>query len=236
MIETDLSRLPARDLPCRAEDNAIRSLHRALAKWQDAAGPFWPFVCATPFLSNLGPGTAQSRPRQLPSALGRALSINSAEGRALIVADLAPERSLAATGELTRRGFIVVPVIQRWAASPAVLGCESLLEHLVTFGDEAYLPPNPRGVVLLLDGGRFGGVGGALGGKRAHAGRSPLALAERRFDNRYEYPVCRFPPAEVLSEFGIVASRWIPSVVARDLRPYFESLGRSVLGPSPLRR
>jgi hypothetical protein len=144
-----------------AEPEPTRALARALLRWQDAAGPWWPYVCATPFLSDLTESdltVAESRtgvPR-LPAPLARALrTIDDDRATALFV-DLAPESTLAATPLLHDLGYVVVPVIQRWAAAPAIVPAETLLARLVAFAPRAALPAPARGVVFLLDGRRFG--------------------------------------------------------------------------------
>src|SRR5688500_7491306 len=89
-------------------------LSRALLCWQDAAGPWWPYVCATPFLSELPVEERDLVRARLPAPLARVLgSCDDAGGTALYV-DLAPETVLAATPVLNGRGYVVVPVIQRW--------------------------------------------------------------------------------------------------------------------------
>ena len=207
-----------------------RPLARALAQWQDAAGPFWPYVCATPFLSDLAPSDAVQAERRLPRALAVALQPGAAKRTAIFV-DQAPERTLAATPALTRLGYVVVPVIQRWATAPAVVPSETLLAQLVGFGELTTCPPNPRGLVFLLDRRRFGAGGRARVGDRVGAPRHPPRAVRRAFDNRYEYPVCRFPPPDLLGAFGVGTSRWVPTDVAPDMRPYFERLANAGLAP-----
>lgn len=198
----------------------------ALARWQRAAGPYWPYVCAAPLLgTDLAPVPA-GLPR-VPRVIHRALSRVRADERMAIFIDLPPGPSLAATPLLRGHGFHVVPVIQRWGAAAAVLRSDLLLHWLVTFAPSAPWPPAAGGVAFLLDGDRRGA------GSRP--GRSMLDRPQRglrRFDNRYAYPLCRFPPPAFLRAHGITAVRWISrSGIARDLVAYAEQLDPAGLRP-----
>ncbi len=207
------------------------SLAEAFACWQDAAGPFWLYVCATPFLAGLGVEVATTIPPRLPAALARALERDREPGAA-IFADLAPEVTLSATPILLQRGYRVVPVIQRWVAAPAVIPSETLLARLVAFRPPAP-PVEARGVVFLLDRRRFGTAGPPLILPTPPIVRRHARLG-RRFDNRYEYPICRFPPPELLREHGISRTVWLPGGIAPDLQPYATRLAATGLAAEPV--
>jgi hypothetical protein len=141
-----------------------------------------------------------------------------------VFVDLPPESTLAATMLLNRRGYIVVPVIQRWAVPSAVVGCKVLLERLVGLANDVHLPTGWVGVVFVLDGRRFG-----VSPRGTHGvGKFP---GQRRFDNRYEYPVCRFPPPELLVQAGVTEVRWVPETVAPDMLAYAARLSTAGLTP-----
>lgn len=203
--------------------NAGRVLDRALARWQHAAGPYWPYVGATPFFGNVPAawlsGAADRGGRALAAAI---LALAPDEPTALFV-DGPVTRSLLATAELNRGGFFVVPVVQRWVTTPAVLGCRLLVARLVAASAGCRPPRSPRGVVFLLDGERGGGLD-----ERADA-----AVPRRAFDNRYTYPACRFPPPSFLLAQGVTAVRWLSAGgVADDLREYADWLATE-LAPEP---
>jgi hypothetical protein len=202
--------------PERAPSSALAD---ALARWQDAAGPFWPYVCATPFLSEL-PVIAPTviRPR-IPAALAHALPGPGEPGTAIFV-DLPPEATLPATALLRQRDCIVVPVIQRWAVAPAVIRSARLLGLLVALAREARAPTVPRAVVFLIDGRRLG-TNEPWPGPPSRVRRTPLG---RRFDNRYQYPICRFPPPSLLLAHGFQRAVWVPEQMAPDLQPYASRL------------
>src|SRR5207248_2488104 len=189
----------------------------------------WPYVCATPFLSDLPIDEPRDVGPRLPTALARVLGAGVGGQPTAIFVDLAPEVSLPATTELNRQGYIVVPVIQRWAASPAVIPCERLIARLIEFGRLAKTPANPRGVVFFLDGGRFGRRQAGIETGPSKFGAHRLANT-RRFDNRYEYPICRFPPPELLRKVGIRQTVWLPEAVAPDLQPYAARLVAACIG------
>ena len=253
---------------------AASVLAQALVRWQHAAGPFWPYVCAAPFLGT-GEGATFAlqawsrhqrrsarrcaapsghhdlRPSRAETALAdRLLDATGAvqdslelplsrarerglggegfssgpggEGSSVLLVDLPAEPVLAAAPRLVERGWHVVPVIQRWVASPAVLPCQRLVEHLVVGAWRARRPISPRGAVLIADGERMGPAG------------YPAAIAGRAFDNRYEYQVCRFPSTDFLRAHGVERIQWITSgarpaerPVSPDLAPYLEDLLRA---------
>jgi hypothetical protein len=147
--------------------------------------------------------------------LGQVLaSLGDRPGQALFL-DLRPAESLPATALLNRFGFLVVPVIQRWVASPALLRCERLLGLLVEHGRQVARPSMPRGVAFLLDGERAGAP--------ARPGRT--TEPPRAFDNRYSYRVDRFPSASFLQLQEIRAVGWVSRTgLAADLQPYARQL------------
>ena len=176
---------------------AVPILAEALVRWQHAAGPFWPYVCAAPFLetgdgemlareartsyqrascgrvgASFGRHTRRrtrkdialaDRLSQVSEALvngaprdPRGLPLSRARGRgsggggcSVLLLDLPAEPLLAAAPILVERGWYVVPVIQRWIASPAILPCRRLVERLIAGAQRARRPRQtrtPRGV------------------------------------------------------------------------------------------
>jgi len=136
-------------------------------------------------------------------------------GTAIFI-DLPPETTLGATVPLQRLGYIVVPVIQRWAVAPAVVRSERLLGLLVALAGDARAPTAVRGAAFLTDGRRFG----TRGQMPALQERPRRVSFGRRFDNRYQYPICRFPPPELLIAQGFERAVWVPELIAPDLQPY----------------
>ncbi|HLZ07453.1 MAG TPA: glutathionylspermidine synthase family protein [Chloroflexota bacterium] len=201
--------------------------HRALRRWQHAAGPFWLYVGSAPFLSDLEPrpavdGAQPRRAGRISSTLSRALEAFFDGGRRLIVVDLPPVQTLRATRILNDRGFIVVPVLHRWLASPAVLESRALLEAIVEAGEQSRRPALVRGVILVLDGERGGEPGGRPGRPRA-------------FDNRYDYSSGRFPSIDLLASQRISSVAWVsPAPLAHDLLPFARALRDSGLPMSGL--
>ena len=189
------------------------ALARALVLWQRAAGPYWPYVCAAPFTSGTAPA-APSAPRSDPRLRELLLTLTE-PGTALFV-DLPPAAGLALAPELSAAGAAVVPVVQRWCASASVLPSRPLTDRLV---GSANALGKPRGgaVVLLLDGER--------------AGQPRQRPPAYRFDNRYAYPSCRFPPPALLRREGVERVRWIGRGVAIDLRGYAAGLRAAGLEP-----
>ena len=267
---------------------AAPMLMEALVRWQHAAGPFWPYVCAAPFLGagdgellarqthdrivrgtlsgppGRQPGNRARRQRGLVSrllcaespALAPRPSLGEEEPRrgatqvgamncapatsdpvgaqfiapagggassSILLVDFPAEPLLAAAPYLVERGWYVVPVVQRWIASPAVLPCRRLMERLMLGAWQARRPASPRGAVLIADGERMGPAGYPT-------------VPGRAFDNRYEYQICRFPSTTFLMAQGVERVQWITSgttaaerPVRRDLAPYLEDLLRTGL-------
>ncbi len=213
------------------ERGAISPLPEAFARWQDAAGPYWLYVCATPFLSELTVEMAAAVEPRVPTALARVVYGGRNAGTA-IFADLVPEVALLATPLLQRCGYHVVPVIQRWAVAPAVIRSETLLVRLVACQPATSLPVEVRGVVFLLDRRRFG-VAGPPPARPARLAVRRHPRLGRRFDNRYEYPICRFPPPDLLRENGVSRAVWLPDWIAPDLQPYAARLAAAGLAGVP---
>ena len=216
---------------------AVSLLAEALVRWQHAAGPFWPYVCAAPFLATGEDGLLARRARtdgfRRPARHGLAMADrlltaarmdHPADRPTVLLADLSPEPILAAAPGLVERGWYVVPVVQRWIASPAVLPCRRLMQRLVVGAWRARRPTSPRGAVLIADGERTGPVG------------YPATVPGRAFDNRYEYQICRFPSTDFLRAHGVERIAWITGgaraaerPVRPDLAPYLEDLLRAGL-------
>ncbi len=192
------------------------ALARALARWQHAAGPFWPYVCAAPFLGQLArPARGPGRPG--PGLVGTIERLVVPDGTALFV-DLPPGGTLPLAPRLNRLGLFVAPAFERWAVSPAVLRCERLLAALVAVGERVARPPAPRGLVVLLDGERAGPPG--------------LSPNPRTFDNRYAYVTRPFPPPALLAQEGITQVCWLAvQGIAPDLESYAAQLAAVGLSP-----
>jgi hypothetical protein len=151
-------------------------------------------------------------------------------GRAALFVDLPPAVTLPSARALAERGLRVVPVVQRWAGAGAVLSCGHLVELLVACQPRHGKRGGTVGAVFLLDGDRAGPPGISVQGS-----------AIEQFDNRYEYPVCRFPTARFLQDDGVTVVRWLGGgPVADDVRGYVRSLAEAGLiveevpAPSPL--
>ena len=210
-------------------------LVRALIRWQHSAGPYWPYVCAAPFLADLAmPIRPRCAPRASPArapdsavraggtlpadpSIGRLVGQLDAPGDSAgaraVLADLPIEMTLAMAPALSRHGWHVVPVVQRWATEPAILPSAGLLTLLLDGADHVARPSRPRGVILLADGERAG-----------QSVRVPRPSG-RAFDNRYAYQICRFPPASLLRSLDVRALSWVcPAGIARDLGPYAAGL------------
>jgi hypothetical protein len=192
-------------------------LAAALIKWQQAAGVYWPYVNATPFLGD--PPSApleranQRRAQRRSNLLRLALQAVDGESDVALFIDLPPAKTLPATARLNRSGLVVVPIIERWVAPVAVVPCDALVQDVVVFGNLAVHPSVTRGVVFLLDGDRAG-PRGQLGS------RSP-----QRLDNRYRYSIHRFPPPAFLLARRIGLVRWLSKDgIAPDLLPYVDRL------------
>src|SRR5581483_2838963 len=123
---------------------------RALARWQHAAGPFWPYVAATPFLSASAVGVLPAGSRTRPPAFPLAALL--AEHATAAFLDLPPAHTLPLAPALTRAGLITVPIIQRWAEPGALLPGGPLVAALIRYGALVARPRMMRGAVFLLDG------------------------------------------------------------------------------------
>lgn len=135
--------------------------------------------------------------------------------------DLPILSTLPETSRLNDRGFIVVPIVQRWVVPNAALPCTALVRLFVHYQPRRAGPGASRGVVFLLDGDRRG--------PPAEAGHTP---APHRFDNRYLYPICRFPPARFLLHDRIEAVYWLSQEgIAPDLLEYAQTLAGAGLTP-----
>lgn len=185
---------------------------RALLRWQRAAGPYWPYVCAAPFLGAETMPPTVVPPRRSLGWLRRAIGEIPVDRRPAILIDGPAHRILVATPELNRQGLAVVPVIQRWVEPSAVLRSERLVAGLIAGAAVARWPRPDRGVVFVLDGERAGPAARSSG-------------APRVFDNRYAYPVCRFPPPSFFRQHGIDSVWWLSTRGAtEDLAEYREIL------------
>jgi hypothetical protein len=232
----------------------ISGLARALVAWQHAAGPWWPYVCAAPFLemgegtgapfgqpgrdgSSAGPGYARAQrhrasawSRRQVALVDRLLPLDAPAGDdhadehaperpSVVLVDVPAEPILALAPLLVERGWYVVPVIQRWIASPAVLPCRRLMRLLLAGSERVRRPASPRGVVLIADGERLGPPG------------YPLFVPGRAVDNRYEYQICRFPSVDFLHAREVRTMRWVtdrpPAQARPDLTPYLEDVLRA---------
>ena len=194
--------------------------HVALRRWQHAAGPWWLYVGVAPFLSDLDVSATPAsvgvrRSGRLPAALAVALSLIENAEHPLIVVDLPPCDLLRVAGALFDRGFLVVPVIHRWLASPAVLESRRFLARLIAASAWCRRTRRPRGIIVALDGERAG----------KPTRRPGLGHA---FDNRYDYSAGRLPAPSFLRGQGITRVRWVsPAGIAPDLQSYAEALARA---------
>ena len=176
---------------------------RALIRWQHFAGPFWPYVSATPFLSAtsaLNGSILEPRESGLFPRAGEALFL-----------DLPPMDILGLVPAPHRDAFLVVPIIQRWCADPAVIPSAGLVGALLAVARRLRRPREPRSALFLLDGDR----------------RGPKRPKLDRFDNRYFYNLNALPPAEVLQRQGITEARLVSrGAPAQDLWGYIQALKR----------
>jgi hypothetical protein len=184
------------------------ALGRALARWQAAAGPYWLYVGAAPFLGGRVERrrpAAATRPHETLVATAAGFA---REYRAVVFVDLPPEETLPSTEAFHEQGLMVVPAFQRWCADGAIRRSPRLRQLLVSLAPASSVA-DPRGAVFLLDG--------------------------ERAQYRYQYPECRFPPPRLLRAEGVEAVGWIaPAGVAPDLRPYAATLAQAGLPPTIL--
>lgn len=188
-------------------------LARALVRWQHAAGPFWPYVCAAPFLAERVPPPRTRQSRADGSLL--TLLMEHTEGRACAFVDLPPTAALGAAPELNQRGRLVVPVVQRWSAAATVLPCEPVIRLLLAVSRRLNRPADPVGAVFYLDGDRSG-----------HDAHVPARLNRgRAFDNRYLQSSNLLPPASLLLAFATPHVAWVsPGPIAPDVHAYLQAL------------
>ncbi len=172
-------------------------------------------VCAVPFLCDapavrVQPERRASRWAQVTyKPLAEGVAGVPQEARSAIFVDLPAEQTLPQTAALRALGFRPIPVIQRWIEPKALLPGSRLIEVLLRYQPRMPRPHVERGAVFLLDA------------RRNHDfGRAPAS----RFDNRYSYPLCRFPPAALLLANGV---RHATFIGARGLA---EDLGEYTLG------
>lgn len=196
----------------------------ALLRWQRAAGPYWPFVDATPFLSEEPlpdlPPIPAAAVRLAPAA--RTVLHRLADARHVAAfLDLPPELMLPAVPRLSRAGLYVVPAIARWCAAPAVVPAARLAALLLRGSRQVAAPKEPRGAVFLLDG------------RRAGPPRLQGNQRLRSFDNRYGNSMNGLPTPEFLRCQDVSCVLWFAPApdVAADLRPYFHILAGSGLVP-----
>ncbi|MEA2642167.1 MAG: hypothetical protein QOF51_3561, partial [Chloroflexota bacterium] len=114
--------------PRRRAPQAERSvaLIEALSRWQRAAGPFWPYVCAAPFLGEITVPTVRSGSSAMSDAFAARVTQlveDAPDSMAAIYADVSPEMALAASGQLSAQQIATVPVIQRWVIDQARVPC-----------------------------------------------------------------------------------------------------------------
>lgn len=181
-------------------------LAKALVRWQHAAGPFWPYVSATPFLS-------ATTDLNGPFPEDRAGDVSPRQDEALFL-DLPLMDTVGLAPALNRAGFLVVPIIQRWCTEPAVIPSADLVRALLAGARLVHRPQEPRGAVFLLDGGRAG----------------PKRPKLEWFDNRYLYNLNAFPPAEVLKRQAVTQVRLVSRAApAQDLWGFLDALKRGGL-------
>jgi hypothetical protein len=131
-------------------------LTAALEQWQSAAGPYWLYVCAAPLLGCAEVEHASGRQPRASNQLVQLVERELQQVSTAFFVDLPPLRSVASATALNRLGLVVVPVIQRWPARPAVLSTDRLQALLVREAALQCPPVQPRGVAFLLDGERSG--------------------------------------------------------------------------------
>ncbi|MSQ27789.1 MAG: hypothetical protein EXR51_06595 [Dehalococcoidia bacterium] len=191
-----------------------RSSARSLLRWHRLAGPFWPYVGATPFISPYIPATTAPERRPVAPRAGRLLT-PTPHGLVAVITDVPAAPLLEMAAGLAAAGFWVVPLIQRWLVTGAVLPAEPLASALYGSPLSLAVPSPAVGVMFILDGQRSGRP--SLRDRRHHPSR---------FDNRYLYTPHVFPPPGFLKENGIAVVRLLtqrPSN-APDLAPYLREL------------
>jgi hypothetical protein len=210
-------------------------LAEALVRWQHAAGPFWPYVCAAPFL---GTGDSMELLDDLESDRARQCHIRTCTPP--VARWTKEQRKLAATlldGLPHGAGGLGAAGAEACREAPdglplllADLPPEPLLAIAPLLADQGwYVVPViqrwiARPAVLpcrtllqrLLDRawrlhrpGTPRGVvllaDGARLGPRGYQQRP----RGRAFDNRYEYQICRFPSTAFLQAGGVRQVRWL---------------------------
>lgn len=196
-----------------------RSSARSLLRWHRLAGPFWPYVGATPFASPYAPGATPPERRPVAPRIGRLLTPD-ASGRVALITDVPAAPLLAMASGLAAAGFWIVPLVQRWLATGAVLPAEPLATALYGSPQNLAVPSVAVGVIFILDGQRSGRP--SILGRRHHPSR---------FDNRYQYTPHVFPPPGFLKENGVAVVRLLTRRPdnAPDLAPYLRELAAAGL-------
>ncbi len=166
---------------------------RAYLAWTRAAGPFWQYVAAMPFLVHPSRHRAPLPLDAARTAIERSILpfFDSARGRVALLLDLPPDLGLATTLAFHEERWLVVPVMSRWPTERPALPVDSLLAQLIWLSAELRPPAEPRGIVFLLDAER-------------QTLPHPDAV-EHKFDNRYVYSTDDLPSARMLLEWGVEA-------------------------------
>jgi len=189
----------------------------ALERWKQAAGPYWLYVNATPFLGPAAMTVRPTRPRRDPNLrlLLEQLRGQAVQGGVAAFLDLPAATGLWLSLRLNQAGWHAVPLVERWPADPAVLPSKALTRHLVSIGGRLLEAPAATSVAFVLDGER-GGPEGLTGTPR---GRS------NRFDNRFHYSTHRFPAPSFLMANGVSRVAWCGGQgIAADLVGYVAGL------------
>lgn len=198
-----------------------RASARGLLGWHRLAGPFWPYVGATPFISPMVPPSPTPVRRAIAPRIARLLD-PAGSGLMAVIIDLPAVPVLEMASALAAAGLWVVPLIQRWLVDGAVLPAEPLARALYTPPKTPVPPPAPIGVVFILDGQRAG-----------KPSRLDRRYRPRRFDNRYEYTPHVLPPPGVLAQHGVgrVSLLTRAGRVGPDLAQYVRDLETAGLIP-----